>query len=71
MLFEQIPLKRRRRFVAAPRTRSQVVSLSLRENPNDETRYSKLNAVERHIRDQSEVGTIDEPLTWFAVAKAS
>jgi hypothetical protein len=65
MLFAQIPAGTRKRLAAELKFDLKVVSLSLREEPNDETRYSKLGAVERYLRDNEDVGTIDAPGVWF------
>ena len=66
MLFAQIPAATKQRFAKELKFDLKVVSLSLRQNPSDETRYSKLDAVERFIRDEEEVGTVDSPAAWFA-----
>ena len=65
MLFAQIPAGTRKRLAAELRFDLKVVSLSLREEPNNETRYSKLQAVERYLRDNEDVATIDAPGVWF------
>jgi hypothetical protein len=66
MLFAQIPMKARERLVAEFKFDLKVVSVSLRQNPSEESRYSKLDVVERYIREEESVGTVDRPQTWFA-----
>jgi len=66
MLFAQIPAATKQSFARELKFDLKVVSLSLRDNPTEDSRYSKLAAVERYIREEEEVGTVDEPRPWFA-----
>lgn len=65
MLFAQIPARSRDKLAADLKFDLKLVSLSLRQNPSEDTRYSKLEAVERYIRDEEALGTVDEPEAWF------
>lgn len=65
MLFAQIPSKLRDKIAFELRVDIKVVSVSLKDRPNDETRYSKLEVVEKYIGDNLTVGSVDEPEEFF------
>jgi hypothetical protein len=64
MLYAQIPRAIRDKIVAELKIDLKVVSLSLKGNPTDETRYSKLRVVSDYL-DKEGVGTVDAPHTYF------
>jgi len=65
MLAAGIPTTLRDRIVADLALDLQVVKLSLRERPSEETRYSKLRLVTKYIDDKLGVDTVDEPRAYF------
>ena len=65
MLFAQIPEKLRKLILAELRIDFKVVSVSLKDAPTEETRYSKLAVVRDYVRHDLAVGTVDEPEEYF------
>jgi hypothetical protein len=65
MLFAQIPAKLRRRYAADLKIDLKVVSTTLTSATSEETRYSKLELVESFLRKHSQLGSIDEPGSYF------
>lgn len=65
MLAAQIPRGLRDKLAAELSINVQVFSLTLKEKPTDETRYSKLDAVVRYIEKHELVGTLDQPHAFF------
>ncbi len=49
MLYAQIELPRRNNLVSELKLDLKIVSLSLRENPQEDTRYGKLQAVSSYL----------------------
>ena len=64
MLYGQIPSKLRERIVAELKLDLKVVSVSLRERPNDEALYAKLNVVVDFL-DKGGVGDVAAPESFF------
>jgi len=65
MLYEQIPPKLLDRIAAELKLDIKVVSVSLKNDPSETTRYGKLNVVENYIERHFDVGTVAEPTPWF------
>ena len=65
MLFDQIPSRLQKRLSAELKLSLKVVSLSLKDNPRPDTRYSKLAVVREFILRELPVGTVDEPDDYF------
>jgi hypothetical protein len=63
MLFPQIPSATRDSLVKEFKFDLKVVSLSLREQPSDETRYSKLKVVSEYL--EEEASSVDKPAAYF------
>jgi uncharacterized protein DUF7019 len=61
MLFEQIPRPWAKRMAGELKISLKLVSLSLREAPTTQTRYSKLAVVESFVRRELAVGSVDDP----------
>lgn len=66
MLAAQIPPKFRDKIVGELTLDVKLVKLTLREDRSDETRYSKLALVTEYLRRHTELGTVDEPASFFA-----
>jgi hypothetical protein len=64
MLFAQIPSGVRDNLVKEFKFDLKVVAVSVRENPSDETRYSKLKVVTEFLESEG-VGGIDDPAAYF------
>jgi hypothetical protein len=65
MLFAQIPRPVKKRIAAELKFDLKVVGLSLKQNPSDETRYSKVKFVSEYVDKHLEVGTLDQPRAYF------
>ena len=65
MLAGQIPRGRLDGLAAELQIDLKVISVSLREAPSDETRYSKLALVEAHLQEQESIGPVDAPSAYF------
>lgn len=65
MLAGQLDPKILRRMARELKVDLKVVSLTLKDDPQDDTRYSKLRVVERCLQKDDEVGTISSPAKWF------
>ena len=61
MLFDQIPRPVVRRVAAELKLDLKVFSISLKEEPDDVTRYAKLRVVSEYIENNFEVGSPLEP----------
>ena len=66
MLFAQIPKELLSELAGELKVNLGVVSVSLKQDSPEETRYSKLAIVRQYIEKHAEVGTIDDPKDYFA-----
>jgi hypothetical protein len=64
-LFAQVPAKLLKRLTVEASVNLKVVQFTLKQNPVDENRFSRLRVVERFIVSHGGVGTIDEPGPWL------
>ncbi len=65
MIFAQVPQKLRDRLAAELRLDLKVVSLTLKENPSDQNRYTRTRIVGEYLSGREMVGTLDEPASYF------
>ncbi len=68
MLFSQIPRGRRKQLVTELKVDVKVVSVSIKDSPTEDTRYSKLEVVHKFLEGQGLVGSVDNPAEYFAGA---
>lgn len=61
MLYAQIPKSIKNGLAAELKLNIGMLSASLKQGPLDETKYSKLQIVNRYIEKELELGSIDEP----------
>jgi hypothetical protein len=66
MLAAQVPLGFRERIAAELKVDLKVFSVSLAQVPSEETRYSKVALVARHLDEEGLVGTVDEAAGYVA-----
>jgi hypothetical protein len=59
------PQKARKRLSAELKIDLKLVSLSIKDAPTEETRYSKLAIVREYITDSVPIGTVDGPKEYF------
>lgn len=65
MLAAQVPSKLLRRTAKDLRIDFKVLSVSLHQDPSEETRYSKLQVVLRALEEAESIGTVDVSGSWF------
>ncbi len=67
MLYSQIPQGIKSRIATEIKIDLKILSTTFKdkEKQSDETMYSKLQVVEKHLHEHSEVGTIEEPRSYF------
>lgn len=65
MLYGQIPPGLLSRIGAELKIDLKVLSVSIRERPNDETRFGRLRVVENYLRRNETIGSVSEPAAWF------
>jgi hypothetical protein len=66
MLYEQIPAKTRDKIATELKIDLKVVSTTFSEAPAEPTRFSKLKLVTEFIEKNAEVGTVDQPRSFFS-----
>jgi hypothetical protein len=66
MYYEQIPPKLRDKIAVDLKIDLKIIGATIKEQPLPESRYQKLQFVERYLRDNEKVGSIKEPATFFA-----
>jgi hypothetical protein len=65
MYAAQIPRGLRDKIAAELSINVQLVGVTLKQQPSDETRYSKLRLVVDYIEKNEPVGTVEKPQTYF------
>jgi hypothetical protein len=65
MLFSQIPKRFLDRLAGELKIDLKILSLSLKENPSDENRFTKIRVLEQYLDASSEIGTVDDPAPYF------
>lgn len=65
MIAAQVPRDFRRRIAAELKLDLKVFSISLAQAPSEETRYSKVALVTRHLEEEGHVRSIDDPGEFF------
>ena len=65
MLFAQIPTNILKKITAELNINLGMVSVSLKERQNEQTRFHKVEVVNNYINEHLEVGDIDNPKTYF------
>ena len=64
-LFAQIPSKLLKKISIETSIDLKVIRLTVKQNPSEENRISRLRVVERFIHQKGEVGTVDQPAQWI------
>lgn len=66
MLYEQIPTRLRDRLATELKIDLKLLSTAFSEQPSGKSKYAKLKLVTDFITKNKQVGTIDNPLSYFA-----
>lgn len=66
MYYGQIPPKLRDKIAVDLKIDLKIIGATIKEQTLPESRYQKLQFVERYLRDNENVGSIKEPATFFA-----
>jgi Family of unknown function (DUF7019) len=66
MLFSQIPLKWTESICTELKLDLKLISLNIKPETKEDTRYSKLNVVIEYLRRNNLLGTISSPGSYFA-----
>lgn len=65
MLFEQIPQRLLKRLTKELKVDVKVISFTVKERVQDDTRFGRLNVVESYLWESFDVGSASDPATWF------